>query len=71
MYYRVEVSSNVKIDFIIVSIIIMLRWLLAESAGHFWQPVEFENLSNPDFKNLKHLQNPGYLSLTEAGIYSV
>ena len=24
----------------------MLRWLLADSAGHFWQPEEFENVAN-------------------------
>ena len=66
MYERVEVSSNVKIDFIVVVITIMLRWLLAESAGHFWQPAEFENMANPDFENLKHLQNCGNLPLTAA-----
>ena len=43
----------------------MLRWWLAESAGHFWWLVESKNVANPDFKNLKHLQNPGHLSLTE------
>ena len=42
----------------------MLRRLLAESDGRFWKTVEFENVANPDFKNLKHLQNPGHLSLT-------
>ena len=39
-----------------------------ESAGHFWHPEEFENVVNPDFENLKHLQNPGYLSLTAPSI---
>ena len=42
----------------------MLHRLLADSAGHFWWPVEFENVVNQDFGNLKHLQNPGHLSLT-------
>ena len=42
---------------------------LAESAGHFWQPTDFENLANPDFENLKHLQNPGHLTLTELSVY--
>ena len=42
----------------------MLRWSLSDSAGHFWQPSELENMANPDFENLKHLQNPGHLSLT-------
>ena len=37
----------------------MLLQLLAESAGHFWWPAESENLENPDFKNLKHLQKSG------------
>ena len=43
----------------------MLRWSLSDSAGHFWQPSELENMANPDFENLKHLQNPGHLSLTK------
>ena len=47
----------------------MLHWLLAESAGHFWQPAKFENMANLDFKNLKHLQNPGHLLLTADIIY--
>ena len=41
----------------------MLRRSLAKSAGHFWQPAEFENMANPDFKNLKHFQTPGHLPL--------
>ena len=36
----------------------------SESASHFWQPEEFENVANPYFKHLKHMQNPGHLSLT-------
>ena len=52
------------IDFIVVAITAMLRWSLAESAGPFWCPAEFENVANPDLENLKHLQNPGHLSLT-------
>ena len=27
----------------------MLHRLLAESAGHFWLPAEFENVENSDF----------------------
>ena len=42
----------------------MLRQLLAESAGNFWWPEEFENVANSHFENIKHLQNPGHLSLT-------
>ena len=45
----VEVSSNVKIDFISVAIKIMLHWFLSYRAGHFWHPAEFENVTNPDF----------------------
>ena len=41
----------------------MLPRLLAESAGNFWQLAEFENVVDPDFENLKHLQNPGQSSL--------
>ena len=49
---------------------IILR-LIAESAGHFWQPAEFENVANPYFENLKHLQNPGHLSLTALSMFAV
>ena len=41
---------------------------IGESAGHFWQPAQLENVANPYFENLKHLQNPGHLPLTEASI---
>ena len=44
----------------------MLCRLLAYSAGHFWWPEEFENVANPYFDNLNHLQNPGHLSLTKS-----
>ena len=60
----VEFISNVKIEFIVIAITIMIRQLLDESAGQFLQPAEFENEANPDFENLKHLQNSGQLSLT-------
>ena len=49
----------------------MIHWSLAESAGHFWWPEEFENVANPYFGNLKHLQKQGHLSLTEPSIYMV
>ena len=65
MYKRVEVISYVKIDFIFAAITTMIRRSLAESAGHFWQPAEFENVANPDFENIKHLQNPVHLPLNE------
>ena len=52
-------------EFIVVAITIVLHWSIAESAGHFWQLAEFENVANTDFENLKHLQNPGHLSLTK------
>ena len=61
-----EVRSNSKIDFIVFAITMMLHRSLAESAGHFWWPAEFENVAKPDFGNLKHLQNSGHLPLTEA-----
>ena len=69
MYQSVDVISNDNIDFIIVAITIMLRLLLAEIASHFWQPAEFENVANPDFKNIKHLHNPGHLSMTKPSIF--
>ena len=46
----------------------MLHWLLAESAGHFWWLAESENVTNPDYENLNHLQNPGHSSLTGPSI---
>ena len=46
----------------------MLGWLLAESASHLWHPAEIENVANPDFENIKHLQNTGHLPLNEPGI---
>ena len=49
----------------------MLLWSLAESAGRLWWPTEFENVANPDFENLRHLQNPGHLPLTAASITSM
>ena len=35
----------------------MLCWMLDTIAGNFWRPEKFKNLANPDFENLKHLQN--------------
>ena len=64
----IEVNNIIKIDLIVVAVIITLRQLLAESAGHLSQPAEFENVANPDFDHLKHLQNPGHLSLTAPSI---
>ena len=55
MYYKIEVINNLNIDF---AITIMPCQLLAESAGHFWWTAEFEDVANPYFENLKHLQNP-------------
>ena len=49
-----------KIYVEIIAITIMIRRSLAESAGHFWWTAEFENMANPDFENLKHLQNPDH-----------
>ena len=39
----------------------MLGWSLFDSAVQFWWPTEFENVANPDFENIEHLQNPGHL----------
>ena len=55
MYYKIEVINNLNIDFCHQHYAL---FLLAESAGHFWWTAEFENGVNPDFENLKHLQNP-------------
>ena len=49
----------------------MIRQLLADSAGHFWQPAEFENVANPYIENLKHLQNLGHLLLTAPITYRI
>ena len=49
----------------------MLRRSLAESAGYFWWPAEFENVANPDFNNQKQLQNPGHLLMTTHSIFQV
>ena len=49
----------------------MLCRLLDESAGHIRQPAELESLANPDFENLKHLQDQGHLSLNKPSIYSI
>ena len=65
----IEFNNNIRIDFIVVSVIIMLRWSLSESAGHFWNPEELENAANPDFESLNNLQNPGHLSLTASNMY--
>ena len=43
----------------------MIHKLLAMSVVYFWQPEIPENMENPDFVNLKHLQNLGHFLLTE------
>ena len=63
-----EVIIHDKIDFIVFAITIMLRWSLADSSGKFWWPEELENVVNIYFENLKHLQNPGHLSLTAPSV---
>ena len=68
MYKMIEVNNNIIIDFIVVPVIIMLHWSLSESSGHFWKPSEFNNVENPYFGNIKHLQNPGNLLLTAPSI---
>ena len=49
----------------------MLRQSLADSAVPFWQPAECENVENPDFENLKQLQNPGHFFPTEPSYMSL
>ena len=63
-YYNIKVINNHNIGFIVITTTITLYWLLAESSGCFSKPVEFENVANLDFKDIKHLHNPGYLLLT-------
>ena len=46
----------------------MIHWSLSESDGHYWQPAQFENVENPYFDNLKHLENPGHSFLTTPSI---
>ena len=62
LFYTRTISTNLNYTSI------MLRRLLAEGAGHFFQPAEFENVANPDFENIKHLQNQGHLLLTETSM---
>ena len=50
-------------------IAIELCLFLAVSTGHFWLPIKFENMANPDYKNLKHLQKLDHFSLTGPCIY--
>ena len=57
MYHKIEVINNLDIYF---AITVMLRRSRDESAGHFWWTAEFENMENPEFENLKHLQKPGH-----------
>ena len=54
------------IDFIVVAISIMLSRLLADSDGHFLQLEEFEDVENPDFENIKHMQNLGHFLLNKS-----
>ena len=44
-------------EFIVVNITTMLRWLLGSSAVKIWRPEKFESLENIDFDHLKHFQN--------------
>ena len=47
----------------------MLQWLPDDIDGHFWQPEELENMANPDFNNLKHLENLGHFYLTTGSMF--
>ena len=52
-----EFTSNLNIDFIVITTTIMIRWLPNERDYHFWKPLEYEKLANLDFKTLNHLKN--------------
>ena len=45
----------------------MIHWLLASSADSLLAASKNRNMADPDFKNLKHLQNLGHFFLTEPG----
>ena len=49
----------------------MIPRSLVGSAGHFWNPEEFENLENLDFEDLKHLQNLGHFLMTAGCSYKI
>ena len=55
----------IRIIFFIIAIIITLNQLFAASYARFWWLSKFENLANPYFVNLKHLQNYEHFLLTE------
>ena len=42
----------------------MLRWSPADIAGRSGWPEELENVANPDFGDIQHLQNHGDLPMT-------
>ena len=46
----------------------MLRHLISVSAVQFWRAAEFDNVANPYFEDLNHLQNPGHFLLTKGCI---
>ena len=48
----------------------MLCQLLYNRDVHFWKSQEFENVANPYFKGLKHLQDPRNLSLNAPSMHS-
>ena len=55
----------------IVAITIMINWFLAANPDHFWRPAKSENMANPDFEHLKHLQNLGHFLLTAICIFNI
>ena len=42
--------------------------MLATSASYFGSPEKFENMANPYFENINHLQNLEHISLVAPGI---
>ena len=49
----------------------MLRRLISASAVHFWRPEIFKNVANPDFENIKYLQNLGHFLLNASYITGI
>ena len=66
MYYNIELINNINIDFFpsllcsFGSLMIVMVTFGGQQNSKF--------VTNPDFENLKHLQNPDHLPLNEASI---
>ena len=71
MYYNIKVINNINIEFIYIYINITLYQLLAENVGPFGRPENPQNMANPYFEKIKHLQNLVTLTLTTPCIYGI